>query len=274
MDIPELILTMVCYLAATASFVAYLLTSRESLHRAGVALLASGFGIHIVAIAVRSFEVGGFPVKSLHETLSVLSCVIVGAYLVLSARFKLAVIGAFVAPLAFIVTLSASLFYSGVRELPGPLNTVWLPAHLAPALLGYAILAVAFCVSIAYLLQERQLKAKRRNSGMYLRLPPLETLDHLNYRFMVWGFSLFTIAIVTGALLAKSVWGEFWSWEPVQVWSVITWFLYALLLHSRTVGWRGRSAARLTILGFAVLVLSFFSINWVFPGKHGGHFGG
>jgi len=273
MDIPELILTMVCYLAATGSFVAYLLTSRESLHRTGVALLAAGFGIHIVAIAVRSAEVGGFAVKTLHETLSLLSCVIVGAYLVLSARFKLAVIGAFVAPLAFIVTLSASLFYSGVRELPGTLNTLWLPAHLAPALLGYAILAVSFCVSIAYLVQERQLKAKRRN-GLYLRLPPLETLDHLNYRFMVWGFSLFTIAIVTGALLAKSVWGEFWSWEPVQVWSVVTWFLYAMLLHSRTAGWRGRRAARLTIVGFAVLVLSFFSINFVFPGKHGGHFGG
>jgi cytochrome c-type biogenesis protein CcsB len=273
MDIPELILTMVCYLAATSSFVAFLLTSREGLHRAGSWLLAIGFGIHVVAIGVRSVEVGNFAVKTLHETLSVLSCVIVGAYLVLQARFKLAVVGAFIAPLAFIMTLSASLFYSGVEQLPGTLNTVWLPAHLAPAFLGYAILAVAFCVSIAYLVQERQLKAKRR-SGFFLRLPPLETLDHLNYRFMVWGFSLFTLAILTGALLAKTAWGEFWSWEPVQVWSVVTWLLYALLLHSRTAGWRGRRAARLTIFGFAVLLLSFFSINFVFPGKHGGHFGG
>ena len=272
MDIPELILTMVCYLAATAAFVGYLLTSRDGLHRTGSWLLAIGFGIHAMAIVVRSLETGNFAVKSLHETLSALSCVIVGAYLVLQARYRLAVIGAFVAPLAFIVTLSAFLFYSGVQELPRTLNTLWLPAHLAPALLGYAILAVATCVSIAYLVQERQLKAKRR-SGLFRRLPPLETLDHLNYRFMVWGFSLFTVAIVTGALLAKTVWGEFWSWEPVQVWSVITWFLYALLLHSRTAGWRGHRAASLTIVGFAALVLSFFSVNFVFPGKHGGHFG-
>jgi len=272
MDIPEIILALACYLAAEVAFVAYLITSRESLHRVGNWLLAVGFTIHATAVVVRSFESGYIAVKSVHETLSLLSCVVVGAYLVLQARFKLAVIGAFIAPLAFIVTFSALLFYSGVRELPGTLNTLWLPAHLAPALLGYAILAVAFCVSLAYLVQERQLKSKRR-SGLLARLPPLETLDHLNYRFMVWGFSLFTVAILTGAVLAKSVWGEFWSWEPVQVWSVITWFLYALLLHSRTAGWRGRRAARLTILGFAVLVLSFFSVNFVFPGKHGGHFG-
>jgi len=272
MDIPELILTMACYLAATASFVGFLLTSRESLHRAGSVLLAVGFGVHLVAIGVRSIEGGRLAATTLHEALSLLSCIIVGAYLALQGRFKLAVIGAFVAPLAFIVTLSAVLFYSGVQDLPRTLNTVWLPAHIAPALLGYAILAVAFCVSIAYLLQERQLKAKRRG-GLLQRLPPLETLDHLNYRFMVWGFSLFTLAIVTGALLAKTAWGEFWSWEPVQVWSVITWVLYALLLQSRTIGWRGRLAARLTIVGFAVLVLSFFSVNFVFPGKHGGHFG-
>jgi len=229
--------------------------------------------VHVLAIGMRSYEVGNFAIQTMHETLSVLSCAIVGAYLVLQTRFPLAVVGAFVAPLAFLVTLSAFLFYSGVEALPATLNTVWLPAHLAPALLGYAILAVAFCVSIAYLLQERQLKSKRRN-GLHLRLPPLETLDHLNYRFMVWGFSLFTLAIVTGALLAKTAWGEFWSWEPVQVWSVVTWLLYALLLHSRTAGWRGRRAARLTIVGFAVLLLSFFSISLVFPGKHGGHFGG
>lgn len=272
MDIPELILTMVCYLAATASFVAYLLTSREPLHRAGAWLLAIGFTIHAIAIVVRSFEGGAIAVKTLHEALSVLSCAIVGAYLVLQRQFRLAVIGAFVAPLAFIGTFSAVLFYSGVRDLPRTLHPVWLPAHVAPALLGYAILAVAFCVSIAYLVQERQLKSKRRG-GLFERLPPLETLDHLNYRFMVWGFSLFTVAIVTGALLAKTVWGEFWSWEPVQVWSVVTWFLYAMLLQSRTVGWRGRRAARLTIIGFAVLVVSFFSVNFVFPGKHGGHFG-
>jgi ABC-type transport system involved in cytochrome c biogenesis permease subunit len=74
-------------------------------------------------------------------------------------------------------------------------------------------------------------------------------------------------------VLAKETWGAMWSWEPVQVWSAITWLLYALLLHARTVGWRGRKAAALTIIGFVVLVVSFLSVNLVFPGKHTGTFG-
>ena len=90
---------------------------------------------------------------------------------------------------------------------------------------------------------------------------------------MTWGFSLFTVAIVTGAVLAKAAWGRFWSWEPVEVWSAVTWTLYAVLLHYRMAGWRGRKAATLTIVGFAVLLFSFFSLSVVFPGKHGVHFG-
>jgi ABC-type transport system involved in cytochrome c biogenesis permease subunit len=143
-------------------------------------------------------------------------------------------------------------------------QSVWLPAHVAPAFLGYAIFVLAFFVSLLYLLQDRQLKGKRKRS-MLGHLPSLETLDELNYRFVAWGFALFTVGIITGTLLAKQRWGEFWTWEPVQVLSTIAWLLYALLLQTRAAGWRGRKAATLTILGFALLVVSFLL---GFPGRH------
>jgi len=177
-----------------------------------------------------------------------------------------------VSPLAFLLTLSAYMSYSGVRELPTNLSSAWLPAHVAPAFLGYAVFAVAFCISVAYLVQEKQLKGKRRGA-MLRRLPPLETLDELNYRFVAWGFALFTLGILTGSMLAKARWGEFWSAEPVQILSMLTWLLYALLLHMRSLGWRGRRAAALTIAGFALLVVSFISVNLIVPGRHGGTFG-
>jgi cytochrome c-type biogenesis protein CcsB len=195
----------------------------------------------------------------------------VGMYLLVQARYQVVVVGAFIAPLAFVFTLSAYVTYSGVQELPR-FHSAWLPAHIAPAFLGYAILALACGLSVAYLLQERQLKAKRLG-GLFRRLPSLETLDQLNHRFVTVGFVLFTVAILTGAVLAKTVWGAFWSWEPVQVWSAATWLLYAILLHTRTVGWRGRKAATLTILGFAVLLITFFSVGLIFRGTHGVHFG-
>jgi ABC-type transport system involved in cytochrome c biogenesis permease subunit len=139
---------------------------------------------------------------------------------------------------------------------------------VAPALLGYAVLVLAALFSAVYLLQERQLKGRPRGS-LFRRLPPLETLDQWNQRCVTWGFVLFTLGIVTGSVLAERTWGSIWSWEPVQVWSVVTWLVYGALAQARTVGWRGRRAARLTIASFLVLVASFVTVNLFFPGRHG-----
>ena len=178
-------------------------------------------------------------------------------------------VGALVAPIAFLFSLSAFIFEAGPHGIPPELHSVWLPAHVAPAFVGYAIFTVAFCLSVTYLVQERQLK-QRRKGDLFRRLPSLETLDNLNFRFVTWGFALFTIGLITGSLLAKETWGALWSWEPVQVWSLITWLLYAALVQARSVGWRGRRAALLTVFAFALLLLSFLGVNLVFPGKHGG----
>ncbi|GIW41277.1 MAG: c-type cytochrome biogenesis protein CcsB [Candidatus Binatia bacterium] len=272
MDLSFLVVAATLYFLATGGFVVHLLFSSDRLHRGGSFLLASGFTVHTLALLVRAFEAGYLPVTSFHEGLSLVGWLVVGAQLLLERRSGLGVLGAFVAPLAFLFTFSSYVFYSGVEELPESLKNAWLPVHIAPAFLGYAILGVAFCLSLAYLLQENQLKAKRR-SGLFRRLPSLERLDELNHRFVTWGFALFTLAIVTGAVLAKTAWGAFWSWEPVEVWSAVTWLLYAVLLQMRSAGWRGRRAATLTIVGFAVLVVSFFGMNLVFPGRHGGRFG-
>jgi ABC-type uncharacterized transport system permease subunit len=184
-------------------------------------------------------------------------------------RYHLAVLGALVSPLAFLLTLSSYIVFSGAETLPEGLRTAWLPAHEAPAFLGYAAFALAACVSLVYLAQERQVKAKRLSR--FRRMPSLETLDDLNYRCVAWGFALFTVGIVTGSLLAKAMWGTFWSWEPVQILSVLAWLLYALLLQTRSAGWRGRRAATLTLFGFALLIVSFLSLNLGF--SHGGSFG-
>ena len=88
-----------------------------------------------------------------------------------------------------------------------------------------------------------------------------------------WGFALLTLGILTGAVWAEYVWGNFWLWEPRPVLSLMTWVLYALLLHYRTAGWRGRRAAALTIACFIVLVGAFLGVKLLFPGRHGGEFG-
>ena len=120
-----------------------------------------------------------------------------------------------------------------------------------------------------YLLQEHYLKRKILGA-MFHRLPSLDTLDDINYRCLAVGFPLLTAAIISGAIWAKAVWGEYWSWEPKQTWSLITWFVYAALLHGRlTTGWRGRRAAILAIAGFCVILFTYLGVNLLLPGHHG-----
>ena len=256
-------------LVAAVGFLSHLLVARDMPRRLALGALWIAFGLATIGLTLRAAALGNAMLDSFHDQLSLLAWLIVGVYLGVQTRYHLAVLGALVSPLAFLLTLSSYLVFSGAQKLPDQLQTAWLPAHVAPAFLGYAIFAVASCVSLVYLLQERQVKAKRR--GVFRHLPSLEALDDLNYRCVAWGFALFTVGIVTGSLLAKAMWGTFWSWEPVQILSVLAWLLYAVLLQTRSVGWRGRRAATLTIVGFALLIVSFLSLNLGLP--HGRAFG-
>jgi len=134
--------------------------------------------------------------------------------------------------------------------------------------LGYGTFAVAFCLAIIYLIQEHQLKRKKPGA-FYYRLPSLEVLDFLSHKILSFGFPCLTIAIITGAMWASKAWGSYWSWDPKETWSLITWFIYAALIHTRVaVGWRGRKAAYLAIIGFIFILFTFLGVSLVMKGLH------
>ena len=265
-------LVLLLYLASAGAFIAFLVTARDRLRPAGPLLLATAAALHGAEIAGRSFAIGHIAVTSFDEGLSFLAFSLAILYLLLDRRHVLAVLGAVIAPLASLLMAVSVLVSSGATELPPALRSAWLPVHVTLAFLGNAVFALAFATSLIYVFEDNRLKAKRRPARRRL-LPSLERLDDLNHRLLSWGFPLLTLGIVTGAIWAHFAWGEFWSWEARETWSLVTWSLYAILLHGRSVGWRGRRAATLTILGFGVLLISFVSVNLLFPGRHGGSFG-
>ena len=157
--------------------------------------------------------------------------------------------------------VTSSIYPSTVPLLPPALKSRWLFIHSTLAFISYAMFAVAFGAAIMYLIQQHFLK-KKRLGPLYQKLPSLDVLDEINYRCMTFGFPLLTIAIITGAIWAETAWGTYWSWDPKETWSLITWFIYAALLHGRlTTGWRGRRAAVLSIIGFFVLLFTFLGVN-------------
>jgi ABC-type transport system involved in cytochrome c biogenesis permease subunit len=100
-------------------------------------------------------------------------------------------------------------------------------------------------------------------------LPTNEALDRITYKTICIAFPLLTLMIATGAYWANRTWGSYWSWDPKETWAAITWLVYAGYLHMRiTRGWRGRRAAYFAILGFAVVMFTFFGVTYLLPGLH------
>ena len=271
MEFVLLIVTLVLYLLSTVSFLLALLSKRDIFQRLAPALLGVTFVVHAGAIATRSVSAGYIAVTSSYEAVSFFTWITTGLFLLIQWRSSLTVLGAVISPIGFVLTLGVFVFYTHARTLPPALQSSWLPVHVTLAFLGNAVFCVAFLASLIYLFQEKQLKGKKIG-GFFRHLPSLETLDNLNYRSLSWGFPLLTLGIVSGAVWAQHAWGNFWIWEPRPILSLLSWVLYAFLLHYRSVGWRGRRAATLTILCFAVLLVSFLGVQ-LLPGRHGGEFG-
>jgi cytochrome c-type biogenesis protein CcsB len=272
MDVILLKFTAVFYLLATASFIVYVLLVRESVSKLSPLILAVGFLLHTAAIGVHFFQTGYPNVTQFREALSLYSWLMVAGFLVVQFNYRLTILGSIIAPLAFMVTLAAFAFGAGPEELPAGLKSYWLAVHVSLAFLGNAAFALAFGVSIIYLLQERHLKHKKMTTLMK-RFPSLESLDRLNYVLLVWGFPFMTLGIVTGTVWASIHWGDYWSWDPRLISSGMVWLFYGALLHGRiTAGLRGRKAAVLTVFGFCVVLGYFMSGGLIFPSRHGGSF--
>jgi cytochrome c-type biogenesis protein CcsB len=108
-----------------------------------------------------------------------------------------------------------------------------------------------------------------RREDLERLLPSSENLDRITYKTICIAFPLLTLMIAAGAFWANRAWGSYWNWDPKETWAAITWLVYAGYLHMRiTRGWRGRRAAYFAILGFAVVMFTFFGVTYLLPGLH------
>jgi cytochrome c-type biogenesis protein CcsB len=261
--------TLVIYAVATVLYLCYLVKPKEIIGRAGHWLISIGFLVHCAFTVNRYVEAGHTPITNLHEALSFFSLAIVAVFILFERRYHVFIMGSFIMPLALLVLAVSAAFSSVIPPLNPALKSKWLAVHTTMAFLGYAAFAISFGVSIMYLIQSHFLK-KRRLGTLFQKLPPLDVLDEISYRCLTLGFPLLTFAIISGAIWAETAWGTYWSWDPKETWSLVTWFIYAALLHGRlTTGWRGRKAAFLSIFGFVIMLFTFLGVNLLLPGLHG-----
>lgn len=261
-------LALLIYVVSFAGFVVFLVRNNRWAGTVANIVLGIGFVFHTVSLIIGTARLGQLPVLNVYQALGFFGWSLVGVYFILFWRVRLVILGAFASPLA-LALLTLSIFLGGPCEQAAPIyRSLWLTLHLATVFGGYGFFGLAFVAGIMYLIQEREIKAKR-TGAMYHRLPSLNVLDTINYYCLSIGFPLMTLGIITGMVYAWIYLGRYWRWDPKEVWSLILWLVYAALLHQRlTVGWRGRKAAVMSMVGFLVLCFTFLGVSLLLPGYH------
>jgi ABC-type uncharacterized transport system permease subunit len=234
-------------------------------------LLALGAIGHAGYVVLASLVAHVCPVHSVHFVLSIASLFSIAAYLTLRRRFRIQALGLLVAPLGLAFLLGT--FFLG-KPMPEPrLSPVFITLHVLANLLGVALFLLAGGAAALYLVQERRIKAKKLPAARSV-LPPLDTLDRAVHRFLVAGFPLLTLGIVSGTYWAQKL--ETGSPDEVMrtIFGYATWLLIAgVLLLRAAAGWRGRRAAYGTIAGLAcataVLVIYLVRPSGVRPPSGG-----
>jgi cytochrome c-type biogenesis protein CcsB len=267
-------ISMGIYLFCFLGYLILTATRNRMLGTLSTSLLIIGLLIHSGGLVVRWLEThqtgyGYVPLSNMYESLIFFSWTIVLIYLILEFKYQQKIIGVFITPFAFLAIALTSIIPgidAKITPLMPALQSNWLTIHVTTCFFGYAAFAVSFGVSILYIVRDREGSPKE---GASKWLPSTQILDEINYKSIVIGFPMLSLGIITGAAWANYAWGSYWSWDPKETWSLITWFVYAAFLHARlTRDWRGRKAAILSIVGFAAVLFTYFGVNYILSGLH------
>jgi cytochrome c-type biogenesis protein CcsB len=240
-----------------------------------MALTVVGGVVHAAVLVTRGLAADRLPWGNMYEFATAVVLVAVVAYTVLALRAPaLRHIGAFVlGPVVVSMVLIGLFLYASAGPLVAALRSWWLAVHVTTAILGFGIFFVSGIASVLYLLRSRyEQKAtdgSADSSSLLGRLPSAAALDRTAHRTAVFGFPIWTFAVIAGAIWAESAWGRFWGWDPKETWAFIAWVVYAAYLHARTTsGWRGRPSAWVNVVGLAVMVFNLLYVNMVSTGLH------
>lgn len=274
MDSSQLLgITTFAYLLSAVMYVGLFVFRAPKFGSAATTLTILAFLVNTAGIGLRWVEshqmgIGYAPLSNMYESLVFFSWSITIFYLGLEYIYKNRFLGAFVMPFAALAMILAEMKNPAIAPLVPALQSNWLIAHVVTCFIGYAAFAVACGFGVVYLLKNRE-KSKNTQGKLLSQLPPLKIVDDIIHKTLIFGFLWLSAGIITGAVWANSAWGTYWSWDPKETWSLITWFIYAAALHFRfTKGWEGQRIAWFSIIGFASVMFTYYGVNFLLSGLH------
>ncbi|HKL81174.1 MAG TPA: c-type cytochrome biogenesis protein CcsB [Desulfobacter sp.] len=261
------------YALASVFYIGSFSFKKKAFARLGFWVIVIGLVANTCGILLRWLEsyqmgYGHAPFSNMYESLVFFSWTAAALYVFVEFKYKESIIGVFVSPLIFLSIAYASFdpsITSKITPLIPALKSNWLIAHVITCFLGYAGFALAFGFSFMYFIKPKDAGTK----SLFAKLPEWDIIDELTYQMIVFGFLFLTIGIITGSVWANSAWGKYWSWDPKETWSLITWFIYAIFLHLRLMrGWHGKKLAIVSIIGFLGVLFTYFGVNFFLSGLH------
>jgi cytochrome c-type biogenesis protein CcsB len=255
------------YGVSTCSYIFGLITKYEKLFLVGLFSALAGFIPHLVAIIIRWNEGGVLPFITTSESISLGVFMAMLGFLITQFTVKnVRPLGVLVLPVAFVLMgWAGSLIKVAATQLVPALQSYWIWIHIVGASTGFASVLMAAGLGLMYLLKEKY------SGGFYEKFPELQTIDNLAYRFIAGGFVMFGFMMVSGCFWANQVKGNYWAWDPVEVWSLISWLVYGIYLHLRiTLGWRGKRLAWYALLALIAMITSYWGIPFVAETFHSG----
>ncbi|RKX60917.1 MAG: hypothetical protein DRP29_01740 [Thermodesulfobacteriota bacterium] len=264
------ILTLLTYLISWVGFGFYFKTLKKEALRLSQIVLFSGFLFHTLFWIIKGWEFWHTQLLSFKDILNFFSWELVAIYFIFTlSPIKAYTVGFFCVPVILFL-LGCSYFFPVkiISPFTQYFKSFWFPIHVFSSLFSHGFLIFGVIISIMYILQEREIK-KKRLGVFFKKLPPLNYLDKLIEECLYLGFILLTIGMISGVMWSEIAFGEFWRWSPKEVITLILWLIYAMLIHQRIlIGWRGKKAAYMFIVGFGIWFISIFVINLMIGGFH------
>ena len=216
-----------------------------------VAVISGAF-----SMVLRYRETGHLPMVNLYEITFFYAWTISALYALFIKADTGKITGGVILSILLIIASWDIFLDKSANEINPLLDSFWLGIHVPAAMISYGAFALSFAVSVFYLL----------SAG---RMAVSEKLLSFNSKLIAAGAALLAVCIITGAVWAKDAWGQYWSWDPKETWALITLIIYtANIAAVRGLKLGPKWQAALSVLGFCVMLFTFFGVSLLMAGSH------
>ena len=262
-------ITLIVYMIASVAYIVREIWRSGAIKWISLGLLILSFCLNLTMVAKRSIEAGHPPFSNLYESLVFYACCTAFIYIIFEFVYNFRIVGALASVLSMLILFYATLQDDTIRPIMPALKSNWMLIHVVTYMLGYAAFGIAFVTSIIFLVTKPFVKKTKDDTGSEGKEILLRNLDKLSYKIVAFGFPFLTLGMITGAVWAKKAWGDYWSWDPKETWSLITWLAYLVYLHTPLVLPKMNiNKSKASVMLSIWLLVAFVIVNFTFIGMN------